>query len=302
MLLEAHSLSFRYGNTPALSDLTVSLPSGATGLLGPNGAGKTTLVRIIMGLLRIPKGKLRVHGREVATESKALKAVIGLVPEGEILVPDITAVQYTAYAGRISGLSSTEAMDRAHMVLHYVGLGGDRYRKIDGYSKGMRQRLKLAQALVHDPKLLILDEPTDGMDPKARDEMLDLLKELGDDHGKDLLLCTHLLDDVRRVCRRVLVLSQGRKMGLVDIEMQGKDTDLYAVTMRGPILPFIDFLKSHGFKVDVDADGEGQIALARGAADQFIEHAVSRSVQIRRLVPLRESLEEVFTRLVGKDT
>jgi len=301
-LIEAHDLSFSYGQrTRALSDLNFSLPGGATGLLGPNGAGKTTLVRIIMGLLHVPESCLLVRGMDAMKESRTLKSRIGLVPEKDVMIPQISAVQYVAYAGRLAGLRTNAAMDRAHMVLHFVGLGGDRYRKIDGYSKGMRQRLKLAQALVHDPDFLILDEPTDGMDPKGRDEMLELLHNLATIHGKHLLLCTHLLDDVKRVCTRVLVLSQGKMMGIVDIDIQGEDTDLYALSMAGNIEPFVTMLREKGLRVDVDNDGDGQIALGRGGGDRLVAMAVENDVQILKLIPVRESLEQLFTRLVQKE-
>ncbi len=302
MLLEADRLRYSYGKRKALDGLTFSMPEGATGLLGPNGAGKTTLVRLIMGLLPAPQGRLSVRGEDAALCSKELRARIGLVPEGDILVPKVSAVAYVAYAGRLAGLSSRVAMDQAHMVLHHVGLGAERYRKIEEYSKGMRQRLKLAQALVHDPSLLILDEPTDGMDPQARDEILELLHNLVSEHGKSILLCTHILDDVQRVCRHVLVISHGRSMGLIDIANgSGGEGDLYSVSLQGDLDRFHGVLEEHGIKAHIDTDGEWQVSLVKGDVDRLVELAWNSGVELRQVLPVRESLDQLFTRLVGKD-
>jgi len=298
MLLEAHNLCFSYGHRKALDGLTFSMPEGATGLLGPNGAGKTTLVRLIIGLLPSPEGTLRVEGKDVSRHARELRSRIGLVPEGDILVPRISAVAYVAYAGRISGLPGRMAMDRAHMVLHHVGLGAERYRKVEEYSKGMRQRLKLAQALVHDPPFLILDEPTDGMDPQGRDEILELLRDLTVTHEKNILLCTHILDDVQKVCHSVLVISKGKSMGFANINGVLGDGDLYSISITGQFERFVDILHSHGIHGSVDTDGEGQVTLAEGDVDRLFELAWNNGVSLRRVVPVRESLSQLFTRLV----
>jgi ABC-2 type transport system ATP-binding protein len=298
MLLEANELSFNYGQRKALDGLTFSMPGGATGLLGPNGAGKTTLVRLIMGLLPSPEGKLYVEGKDVARFARELRSRIGLVPEGDILVPRISAVAYVAYAGRISGLPGRIAMDRAHMVLHHVGLGAERYRKVEEYSKGMRQRLKLAQALVHDPPFLILDEPTDGMDPQGRDEVLELLRDLTVTHGKNILLCTHILDDVQKVCHSVLVISKGRSMGFADINGVLGEGDLYSISITGSSERFGDLTRSHGIHGSIDKDGEGQVTLAAGDVDLLFELAWKNGICVRRVVPVRENLSQLFTRLV----
>jgi ABC-2 type transport system ATP-binding protein len=301
MLLEASHLSFRYGRRKALDDLTFSMPTGATGLLGPNGAGKTTLVRLVMGLLPSPEGALHVEGKDVAHYARELRSRIGLAPEGDILVPRISAVAYVAYAGRISGLPARVAMDRAHMVLHHVGLGAERYRKVEEYSKGMRQRLKLAQALVHDPPFLILDEPTDGMDPQGREEVLELLRDLTSTHGKNILLCTHILDDVQKVCQSVLVISKGKSMGFADIDGTLGEGDLYSISVTGPADQFVDLTRSHGIHGTIDADGEGQVTLGEGDVDRLFERAWQRGICIRRVVPVRESLSQLFTRLVSEE-
>ncbi|MCU0612067.1 MAG: ABC transporter ATP-binding protein [Candidatus Eisenbacteria bacterium] len=297
-LIEARELSFHYGSRAALDSVSFSVPEGATGLLGPNGAGKTTLVRLIVGHLPVSPGRLWVQGTDAADNSRILRAAIGLAPEGDVLVPGLSGVAYVAYAGRLSGLSRRTAMDRAHMSLHHVGLGADRYRRVEEYSKGMRQRLKLAQALVHDPPFLILDEPTDGMDPKGRDEMLELLANLAVDHRKNLLLCTHILDDVQRVCQRALVISRGKSMGVVDLASASNPVDTYAVSLAGAVDAFAASAAAHGVGLRVDASGEGEITFARGEVDSVVAMARMAGAEVQRLIPARERLEDMFARLV----
>lgn len=301
-LVEARDLTFCYGSRIALNHLSFSLPAGATGLLGPNGAGKTTLVRLMVGLLPVSSGGLWVQGVDASKESPALRAGIGLAPEGDVLVPGLSAVACVAYAGRLAGLASRTAMDRAHMTLHHVGLGADRYRKIEQYSKGMRQRLKLAQALVHDPPLLILDEPTDGMDPKGRDDMLSLLANLAGEHGKNLLICTHILDDVQRVCQRALVLSQGESMGIVELNESADRGETYAISLTGDVSRFVAAAKAQGIAIDVDPVGDGSITIPRGHADAVIGLARESGAEVRRLVAPHERLERVFATLVRTET
>ncbi|MBN1424826.1 ABC transporter ATP-binding protein [Candidatus Fermentibacteria bacterium] len=297
-LIEADDVTFRYGSRTALDGLSFSLPHGATGLLGPNGAGKTTLVRLIVGHLPVGVGKLWVQGLDAALDSCALRATLGLAPEGDVLVPGLSGVAYVAYAGRLAGLSSRAAMDRAHMALHHVGLGADRYRRVEEYSKGMRQRLKLAQALVHDPSFLILDEPTDGMDPGGRDEMLELLANLVVEHGKNMLLCTHILDDVQRVCQRALVISKGKAMGCVELDRAARGVDTYQVVLTGAVQGFADSVRQHGVTIRVDDEGEGDISIPQGEVDTVIALGREAGVEFRRLLPARERLEDLFARLV----
>src|SRR5687768_6964798 len=177
-LLQADNLSVRNGKNFALNDVTAVFPQGAVGLLGPNGAGKSTLLKSLLGFLVPVKGSMRVLGLDVATSALEIRERIGYMPESDAHIPGMNAVTFVAYCGQLSGLPAVDAMQRAHEVLYYVGLGEARYRNLETYSTGTKQRIKLAQAIVHDPDLLFLDEPTNGMDPKGRDEMLELIYDL----------------------------------------------------------------------------------------------------------------------------
>ena len=211
------NVSVHYGALQALRNISVAFPAGAVGLLGPNGAGKSTLIKALLGLLRPDAGVLRVLGRDVSADPLSVRARVGYMPESDTHIPGMNAVSFVAYCGELCGLPHTDAMQRAHEVLFYVGLGEARYRNVETYSTGMKQRIKLAQALVHDPDLLLLDEPTNGMDPKGRDEMLALIRDVADPHRErtsgrapiSVILSSHVLPDVEFACEYVVVLHKG---------------------------------------------------------------------------------------------
>src|SRR5216110_3505060 len=204
------NVSVAYGKHLALRDVTSSFRGGAVGLLGPNGAGKSTLIKALLGFLTPELGRLRVLGLDVAESPLDIRARVGYMPENDAHIPGTNAVSFVAYCGELAGLPRADAMQRAHEMLFYVGLGEARYRNVETYSTGMKQRIKLAQALVHDPDLLFLDEPTNGMDPKGRDEMLELVRDLGHNKGVNLILSSHLLPDVEYTCDDVVVMDKGR--------------------------------------------------------------------------------------------
>src|SRR5438105_4992262 len=204
------AVTVTYGTLPALRDLTTAFPAGAVGLLGPNGAGKSTLIKSLLGFLAPERGRMRVLGLDVAESALDIRARVGYMPESDGHIPGMNAVSFVAYCGELAGLPRVDATERAHEVLFYVGLGEARYRNIETYSTGMKQRIKLAQALVHDPDLLFLDEPTNGMDPKGRDEMVELVRDLAHNKGVNLILSSHLLPDVEYTCDDVIVMDKGR--------------------------------------------------------------------------------------------
>src|SRR5436190_16656701 len=204
------TVTVTYGNSQALRDVTTAFVKGAVGLLGPNGAGKSTMIKALLGFIVPTRGRMRVLGLDVAEEPLAIRARVGYMPESDAHIPGMNAVSFVAYCGELAGLPRVDAMQRAHEVLFYVGLGEARYRNVETYSTGMKQRIKLAQALVHDPDLLLLDEPTNGMDPKGRDEMLTLVHDLGHNKGVNLILSSHLLPDVEYACDHVVVLDKGK--------------------------------------------------------------------------------------------
>src|SRR5881398_3442405 len=204
------NVSVAYGRQWALSEVSAEFPTGAVGLLGPNGAGKSTMLKALLGLLKPNAGTMHVLGLDVETAALEIRARIGYMPENDAHIPGMTAVSFVAYCGELSGLPAADAMQRAHEVLYYVGLGEARYRTVETYSTGMKQRIKLAQALVHDPDLLLLDEPTNGMDPNGREEMLALIRDLAHNKGVNLILSSHLLPDVEYTCDSVVVMDKGR--------------------------------------------------------------------------------------------
>src|SRR5215472_6141818 len=210
MLVEVDGVTKTYGKIEALSGLSVALPEGPIGLLGPNGAGKTTMIRTLLGLIAMDSGKGRVMGMDIHAERLAIRQAAGFVPEDDGLFPGMIGVASVAYAGELVGMGPKDALQRAHEVLDYVGLGEARYRRVESYSSGMKQRLKIASAIVHDPRLLILDEPTNGMDPAGRDDVLELTRDLARNKGMSLLFSSHLLPDVEAVCDYVMVLGSGR--------------------------------------------------------------------------------------------
>src|SRR6266403_5600036 len=199
-----------YGKAAALRDVTSSFSAGAIGLLGPNGAGKSTLIKALLGFVVPDRGRMQVLGLDVARAPLDIRARVGYVPESDAHIPGMNAVSFVAYCGELGGLPRVDAVQRAHEVLFYVGLGEARYRNVETYSTGMKQRIKLAQALVHDPDLLFLDEPTNGMDPRGRDEMLELVRDLARNKGVNVIVSSHLLPDIEYTCDRVIVMDKGR--------------------------------------------------------------------------------------------
>ena len=191
-VVDLQNVTVRYGTNAALRDVTVAFPSGAIGLLGPNGAGKSTMIKALLGLLAPERGQMTVLGLDVRHAPLQIRRRIGYMPESDTHIPGMNAVSFVAFCGELAGLPRSDAMQRAHEVLYYVGLGEARYRNVEQYSTGMKQRIKLAQALVHDPELLFLDEPTNGMDPKGRDEMLDLVRDIAHNKQMNLILSSHL--------------------------------------------------------------------------------------------------------------
>jgi len=212
-MIVTHGLTKRFGTrVTALDDLSVEFPPGVTGLVGANGAGKSTLIKILLGLAPATSGTAQVLDMDVATDGERIRELVGYMPEHDCLPPDVTATELVVHLGRMSGLPTTAARERAADTLRHVGLFEERYRPIGGYSTGMKQRVKLAQALVHDPRLVLLDEPTNGLDPAGRDEMLSLIRRIGTVFGISVVVTSHLMGELERVCDHVVVIDGGRLM------------------------------------------------------------------------------------------
>jgi ABC-2 type transport system ATP-binding protein len=233
-VIETAGLTKRYPSVTALDSLDVSIGDGVTGLVGANGAGKSTLIKILLGLVGATSGTARVLGHDVATEGAAIRALVGYMPEHDCLPADVSASDFVVHMGQMSGLPYASARERAADVLRHVGLAEERYRPMGGYSTGMKQRAKLAQSLVHDPRLVLLDEPTNGLDPSSRDDMLALVRRVGHEFGIAVLVTSHLLGELERVSDHVVVLDSGRLLrssatteflhatGSLVVEVQGK--------------------------------------------------------------------------------
>ena len=306
MLLELHSLSRSFGSFTALSDITLSLPPGHIGLLGPNGAGKSTLLKILMGLVPPSAGTGRVLDQPLGGDRDSegnwrLRRLIGFMPETDALVPGLTGIEYVSLAGELYGMPRREAQRRAHEVLSFLELEEARYRPVEQYSTGMKQRTKLAQALVHDPPVLLLDEPTSGLDPAGRDAMLRLIRTLGDDHGKSVLLSTHLLADVEAVCERVVILAGGkvRSVGMVS-DLCSRRHNRLRLRVEGEAIRFRDELESEGVRVIGETNqGDWRVTVPESFPNlSFFKLAEANAVVIRALLRDDETLEELFLRTV----
>jgi ABC-2 type transport system ATP-binding protein len=295
-----------YGRTAALRDVTTVFASGAVGLLGPNGAGKSTMLKALLGFLVPDRGQMRVLGYDVAASPLQIRARIGYMPESDAHIPGMNAVSFVAYCGELAGLPRVDAVQRAHEVLFYVGLGEARYRNVETYSTGMKQRIKLAQALVHDPDLLFLDEPTNGMDPKGRDEMLELVRDLALNKGVDLIVSSHLLPDVEYTCEHVVVMDRGQVVTAGPIaalkQPRGRVYELRVKSPEAPLEAFVARLKVAGLDVHATEEDVMRVFVpGQGGAREIFALAAADRVQVRHLRPSVQTLEDVFAKAVGEE-
>src|SRR6266545_1805009 len=295
-----------YGKNQALKNVSAKFAKGAVGLLGPNGAGKSTMLKALLGFVKPDQGRMTVLDMDVAHAPLAIRARIGYMPESDSHIPGMNAVSFVAYCGQLAGLPAVDAMQRAHEVLYYVGLGEARYRNIETYSTGMKQRIKLAQALVHDPDLLFLDEPTNGMDPKGRDEMLELIRDLEKSKGINLILSSHLLPDVEYTCDHVVVMDKGAVAASGPIaalkQPRGRVYELRVKTPTGDIGPFLQHLRAAGLDCHAtDEDVMRVFVPGEGGARELFALATAERVQVRHLRPSVPTLEDVFAHAVGEE-
>ena len=297
-LLDLDNVSKFFGQLQALKDVTLDCETGTLGLLGPNGAGKSTLLKVMLGLLDFD-GKSQVLGLDSRDEALDLRARVGYMPERDSYIPGLNAVEQCAFAGELCGLPRAAAMQRAHAVLHYVGLEDKRYLRVETYSTGMKQRVKLAQGLVHDPELLLLDEPTNGLDPQGREEMLQLIKDLPRKRGCSILLSSHLLPDVEYICERAILLHQGEVLfsGTID-ELKGGEEDVFEVRVKEGEDRLETALTGKGCRVTRDG-ATLHIKPPKGSdADFLFEAAAGVAVQVRHLQPMRLTLETAFVKTI----
>ncbi len=301
-VVQLDRVSVRYGRSFALRDVTAAFPSGAVGLLGPNGAGKSTMLKTLLGFIKPTHGRMTVLGLDVAHRPMEIRARIGYMPESDAHIPGMTAVAFVAYCGELSGLPATDAMQRAHEVLYYVGLGEARYRNVETYSTGMKQRIKLAQALVHDPDLLFLDEPTNGMDPKGRDEMLELIRDIAHNKGLNLILSSHLLPDVEYTCDHVVVMDKGTVATQGPINaLKGHGGRVFELRVKGDSDRFVETLRGVGLDCHATDEDIMRVFVPDGRDAKFLfQLASQQGVQVRHLRPSVPTLEDVFAHAVGE--
>jgi ABC-2 type transport system ATP-binding protein len=301
-VIELDGLGVRFGNRDILRDLRVSLGGRTIGLLGPNGAGKSTLIQTLLGFVRANSGSARIFGHDIRTEQPKIRTIVGYMPENDSFVANMSAVSFIRMMGELSGLPREAALERAHEVLFYVGLGEARYRMLGTYSLGMKQLAKLAQAIVHGPKLLILDEPTNGLDPPARVRMIRLIHEMKDSGEMHILLCSHLLRDVEETCEEVLILKQGRIVHLSNLEEERRANKRFVeVETFGDDAGFAEALA--GLGCECASGGIGRLKMVLPVDFEMREIyrlAADRDLQLRRLNYRRDTLEDIFLKAMSE--
>lgn len=295
-VIELRGLSVRLGNREVLREISGSFSGRTIGLLGPNGAGKSTLISTLLGFWPIASGAARILGIDVKTDPKAIRAFVGYMPENDAFISKMSAVSFIRLMAELSGLPSEMALERAHESLFYVGLGEARYRQLGTYSLGMKQLAKLAQAIVHGPKVLILDEPTNGLDPPARQRMIRLVKEMAETKKMHIVLCSHLLRDVEETCEEVVILKQGRVVHHANLEDERRlNRRFVELEPYGNTTAFIDAVEKLGCECAPGAMNRLKLVLAENVeVSDIYRVAAENDIQLRRLNFRRDSLEEIF--------
>ncbi|MBC7461591.1 MAG: ABC transporter ATP-binding protein [Thermoleophilia bacterium] len=295
-VISTQNLTRRFGSVVALDSLSVDVDAGVTGLIGANGAGKSTVIKVLLGLLEPTSGTASVLGFDVATQGSELRALVGYMPEHDCLPPDVTATELVVHMARMSGLPPAAARERASDTLRHVGLEEERYRPIGQYSTGMRQRVKLAQALVHDPRLVLLDEPTNGLDPAGRDEMLALVRRIGAEFGISVLVTSHLLGELERICDSVVVIEGGR--------LTRHATTAEATAVSGSLLveldadpaPVLGALEAAGIATRATKAWSFEVPVGTAATRAVVRDAIAAAgLGLVRLEPQRHSMTDFFT-------
>ena len=294
-LIELKGLTVRFGNRDILRNLTASLRGRAIGLLGPNGAGKSTLINTLLGFYKPVSGSAKVFGEDISNNLKHIRSLVGYMPENDAFISKMNAVSFVQMMGELSGLPSRVALERAHEALFYVGLAEARYRQVGTYSLGMKQLAKLAQAIVHGPKLLILDEPTNGLDPSARQRMVSMIREIRDSQEMRIVLCSHLLRDVEDTCDEVLILKQGQIAHYSNLDEERRANKRFVeLEIYGANGDFTSAIEKLGCECAVTAN-RMKMVLADGVETRDIFRiAAQQQVRIRRLNFRRDTLEDIF--------
>ena len=299
-LIDLVEITKDYGRFRALDRVTLQIHSGITGLLGPNGAGKSTLIKVLLGLVKMTSGRGRLLDFELGRDSREIRAQVGYMPEDDCFLHGMTGIESVQFVAQLSRFPAVEGLRRAHEILDFCGLAQERYRTVETYSTGMRQKLRFAQAIVHDPPVLILDEPTSGLDPEERQVMLNRIRLLAQDQGKAVLLCTHILPDIQSISDAVVILARGQvqvSQSLADLSRPS----IPAMELRllGPSELFLERLRQQGIAVATPVNG---LIILPGTGDALAatvwKTAQECQVGVRSLTPARNSLEEIFLNAV----
>jgi len=295
-VIDLHGLSVNFGRRPILQNLRGDLRGRAIGLLGPNGAGKTTLIHTLLGFHPPSSGTAQIFGLDIVNDANQIKSLVGYMPERDSFIAQMSAVHFVRLMAELSGLPPEAALERAHEALFYVGLGEARYRKLDTYSLGMKQLAKLAQAIVHGPKLIFLDEPTNGLDPPARARMIKLIREIRDSGEAHIVLSSHLLLDVEECCDEILILRDGQIAVYCNLEEERKSNRKFLMMeTRGEQSKFVEAIAGLGCEYALTGDHRLKVVLQEGVEVRDLYRlAADKQVQIRRLSYKRDSLEDIF--------
>jgi len=295
-VIEFDGLEVRFGARAVLKQLRGELRGRCIGLLGPNGSGKSTLLNTLLGFYPPAQGKARIFGKDIGVHSRELRGLIGYMPESDAFISNMTGVHFVRYMAELSGLPSAQALERAHEALFYVGLGEVRYRKVGTYSLGMKQLAKLAQAVAHGPKLVFLDEPTNGLDPPARTRMIQLIREIRDSGDMHVVISSHLLRDVDECCDEVIILRNGNIAGICNIEEERRlNRKFLELETHGEDNSFADAVQQLGCECALFGKGRMKVVLPESIEiRELYKIAAQREVQIRRMNYRRDSLEDIF--------
>jgi ABC-2 type transport system ATP-binding protein len=293
--LRTEKFTKKYGAQYALDGVDLVVPRGAIGLLGPNGAGKSTLMKSLLQLIPVDYGEAWILGQSLSKSGKDTRMRIGYMPEQDCHIPGMVGCEYVTYCAQLCGLDFQSARQRAHEMLDFVGMGQERYRKIDTYSTGMKQRLKLAQALAHDPELLFLDEPTNGLDPRGRAQILDLIQDLWKTHGITVVLSSHLLQDVDRICEQIIIISQGKLLVHDKLEnLKKRKQGVAEIALAGKFEPVFQACADRGWKAFELPNGRVRIEHGDADMQSLIQLLKEKEAVILEIIPSPNALEELF--------
>lgn len=302
-IIHLENITKDYGRFRALSDIHLDISAGVTGLLGPNGAGKSTLIKLLLGLVKTTSGTGRVLGLDITRQAGEIRSRVGYMPEDDCYMHGLSGIESVQVAARLSCLPKTEGLRRGHEILDFCGIDQERYRNVETYSTGMRQKLRFAMSIVHDPELLILDEPTSGLDPEERDAMLNRISILANKFGKSIILCTHILPDVKVACEHIAVLAAGRvRLSAPLADVLRSPAPYMTLQVTGSPQEFAARLQSLSMEVTVTGTHELQVI---GAASELTEQlwsaAADANIGIQNMTPSQSSLEDVFLKAVRED-